>query len=69
MNFRVQLNPQRGGRYLGGQESTVIDSTEAAIEPLGAQPGDAQWVEPLECDVRWVFLVERDTGGLCAVPA
>lgn len=69
MTFRVQLNPQREGRYLGGKESIAADSAEAAIEPLGAQQGDALWVEPLECDVRWVFLVERDAGRLCAVPS
>lgn len=69
MSFRIQLNPQREGRFLGGQESIVASSAEGAIKQLGAQPGDALWVEPVDCDVRFVYLVARGPRGLCAIPA
>jgi len=67
--LRVQLNPKRGARYLGGQASIVAESVEAAIKPLNALPGDALWAEYEGVEGRATYVVEHGPQGLHVVPA
>lgn len=68
--FRVQLNPRRGGYFQGAQGEVLTGSLPDAIKRLDALPGDALWVEAAAGDdLNLTFMVESGPHGLIAVPA
>ncbi|HVC07151.1 MAG TPA: hypothetical protein VND98_06175 [Solirubrobacterales bacterium] len=67
--LRVQINPQREGRYLGPGQIVAAESVEAAIQPLDALPGDALWAEFDGISGRAVYVVENTDRGVVAKPS